>query len=112
MFKKLGCLACHAKTSAALGPDLAGTFGTTRTFQDNTEGVADENYLRESILNPQAKLVQGYQPVMPAFQGLVTEDQLAQLIEAGESLGDCSVTIEAATARPRRSRTVLPGSTV
>ncbi|MGB9606699.1 MAG: c-type cytochrome, partial [Bryobacteraceae bacterium] len=43
--------------------------------------VADENYIRESILNPQAKIVAGYQPVMPTFQGLLNERQINALIE-------------------------------
>ena len=47
----------------------------------NQRVVADDDYLRESILNPQAKIVKGYQPIMPTFQGLLTEDQLLQLIE-------------------------------
>ena len=48
---------------------------------------ADEAYIRESILNPQAKIVAGYEPVMPTFQGLVTEDQVLQLIEYVRSIG-------------------------
>ena len=49
--------------------------------------TADDDYLRESILSPQAKIVKGYQPIMPTFQGLVTEDQLLQLIEYIKSIG-------------------------
>ena len=48
---------------------------------------ADEAYIRESILQPQAKIVRGYEPVMPTFQGLVTEDQVLQLVEYVKSLG-------------------------
>jgi cytochrome c oxidase subunit II len=48
---------------------------------------ADEAYIRESILQPQAKIVKGYEPVMPTFQGLVTEDQVLQLVEYVKSLG-------------------------
>ena len=48
--------------------------------------MADEAYVRESILNPAAKVVKGFQPVMPTFQGLVTEEQLLQLIAYVRSL--------------------------
>ena len=47
----------------------------------------DENYIRESIVNPHAKVVAGYDPVMPTFQGLVSEEQLLQLIAYIKSLG-------------------------
>jgi len=47
---------------------------------DGRKVVADENYLRESIMNSQAKVVQGFQPIMPAFQGMVSEENLMQLI--------------------------------
>ena len=55
-------------------------------LQDGSVVTADENYLRESILTPDAKVTAGYQPVMPAFQGLVTEEQLLALIEYIKSL--------------------------
>ena len=48
--------------------------------------MADADYVRESILNPTAKVVDGYQPIMPTFQGLVTEEELLQLIEYVKSL--------------------------
>ena len=49
--------------------------------------TADDNYVRESILNPTAKVVAGFDPVMPTFQGQVTEEQLTQLIAYVRSLG-------------------------
>ena len=55
-------------------------------LEDGGVVTADENYLRESILTPEAKVAAGYQPVMPAFQGLVTEEQLLALIEYIKSL--------------------------
>ena len=87
-FNKFGCAACHNETSASLGPYLGGVADSTRKLQDGTEVVADEDYLRESIVNSQAKLVEGYQPVMPAFQGLLTEQDIANLIAYIKSLGD------------------------
>ena len=59
---------------------LAGLFGKQVGLQGGGTVTVDEAYLRESIVNPQAKIVAGYQPIMPTFQGLVTEEQLLQLI--------------------------------
>ena len=61
-------------------PSLLGVYGSKVTLTDGRVVVADENYLQESIMNSQAKIVQGYQGIMPAFQGMVTEENLLQLI--------------------------------
>jgi cytochrome c oxidase subunit 2 len=87
-FGKFGCAACHNEMPTSLGPDLTGVAGRPRTLLDGTTVVADDDYLRESIMDAQAKLLEGYQPVMPAFQGLVSEEQLSQLIAYIKSLGD------------------------
>ena len=87
LFGELGCIACHRPDAGALGPNLAGVFGHDVTLSDGTTVVADENYLRESILNSQAKLVAGYAPIMPTFQGTVNEEQLGHLIAYVKSLG-------------------------
>ena len=71
---------------AAAGPCSQNVFGHPVQLHDGTIVTADENYLRESILTPAAKLTAGYQPVMPAFQGLVSEEQLLALIEYVKSL--------------------------
>ena len=55
-------------------------------LQGGATVVADESYIRESIVNPQAKIVDGFQPIMPTFQGLVSEEQLLQLIAYVRSL--------------------------
>lgn len=86
LFQGMGCASCHRDVSGALGPALTDLFGSSVKLQDGTELVADENYVRESILNPRAKIVTGFQPVMPTFQGLVSEQQLMQLIEYIKSL--------------------------
>ena len=65
---------------------LDGLFGKTVSLQSGDTIVADEAYIRESILNPAAKITAGYQPIMPTFQGLVSEEQLLQLIEYVKSL--------------------------
>ena len=60
---------------------LEGLFGKMQTLQNGETIVVDEGYIRESILNPSAKITAGFQPIMPAFQGLVSEEQLLALVE-------------------------------
>ncbi len=85
-FQELACHTCHMEDAGGRGPSLRGLFGSQVKLADGTTVVADEAYLRESILNPQAKLVAGYQPLMPTFQGLVNEEALMGLIEFVKSL--------------------------
>jgi cytochrome c oxidase subunit II len=80
LFQAQGCVSCHAGGTDQRGPQLAGLFGTTVHFEDGGTSVADENYLRESILDPHAHLVQGYQAIMPTYQGLLSEENVMQLI--------------------------------
>ena len=86
LFADLACNSCHRPDASGRGPALQNVFGHPVQLQDGTTVMADENYLRESILTPAAQLTAGYQPEMPAFQGLVTEEQLLALIEYIKSL--------------------------
>jgi cytochrome c oxidase subunit 2 len=81
LFVDLACNTCHRPDSQGRGPVLDGLIGRTVTLQSGESIVADEAYVRESILNPSAKITSGYQPIMPTFQGLVTEEQVLQIIE-------------------------------
>jgi cytochrome c oxidase subunit 2 len=101
LFADLACNTCHQAGSAGRGPVLDGLFGSTVALQDGTTVLADEAYIRESILNPAAKIVAGYQPIMPTFQGLVSEEQLLQLIEYVKSLNRTQS--EVPTARPTQA---------
>lgn len=92
LFQDLACHTCHRPDVQGRGPMLEGLFGRTVRLQDGTLQVVDEAYLRESILNPNAKITAGFQPVMPAYQGLVSEDGLLSLIEYVKSLGDANRT--------------------
>ncbi|MFZ6044610.1 c-type cytochrome [Pseudomonas sp. CR3202] len=66
--QSLGCLACHSVDgSKGVGPSWQGLFGHRVTLADGSQVEADEAYLKESVLTPAAKLVQGFPPVMPAF---------------------------------------------
>jgi len=86
LFADLACNTCHRPDSAGRGPVLNGLFGKTVTTADDEMIVVDEAYIRESILNPGAKIAAGYQPIMPTFQGLVAEEGLLELIEYVKSL--------------------------
>jgi cytochrome c oxidase subunit 2 len=87
LFQSLGCATCHRTDTQGRGPVLTGVFGKPQQMQDGQEVVADEAYIRESIVNPAAKVVVGFQPIMPAYQGQVNEEQLLQLIAYIRSLG-------------------------
>ena len=86
LFEELACHTCHLPDGSGKGPSQVGLFGSQVNLADGSMVTADESYIRESILNPQAKITAGYQPLMPTFQGLVNEEGLLALIEYIKSL--------------------------
>ncbi len=86
LFEDLACNNCHKPDGSGRGPSLVGVFGSTVKLAGGGTVRADEGYIRESILNPAAKVVEGYMPDMPTFQGLITEENVVQLIEYIKSL--------------------------
>jgi cytochrome c oxidase subunit 2 len=86
VFRAQGCGSCHGDGRGGRGPALAGLAGTAVRLADGTSVTADDAYLRESILRPQAKLVAGYPAIMPTYQGLVDEEALLQLLAYLKSL--------------------------
>jgi cytochrome c oxidase subunit 2 len=86
LFQQLGCVTCHLSDGTGRGPSLAGVFGTQVTLQTGAAVTVDDSYVRESILTPQMKVVAGYQPVMPTFQGQISEEGVMSLIEFVKSL--------------------------
>ena len=86
LFNDLACNTCHRPDSQGRGPVLNGLFGKTVSLVGGGMLTADEGYIRESILNPSAKITAGFQPIMPTFQGLVTEEQLLELVEYVKAL--------------------------
>jgi cytochrome c oxidase subunit 2 len=86
LFASAGCATCHRSDGQGQGPPLDGIFGRTVQLQDGTTLVADETYVRESIVRPMAKVVRGYQPVMPTFEGVIDEEGVLQLIAYIKSL--------------------------
>ena len=91
IFQTRACASCHNVEGSAvkIGPSLAGTFGATHNMEDGSSAQVDDNYLRESILNSNAKIVKGFGPrsAMPAFQGQLSEAEVTALIEYIKTLG-------------------------
>jgi cytochrome c oxidase subunit 2 len=87
LFQDLACITCHRADSEGRGPKLEGLFGHPVSLASGERLTADEAYIRESIVNPAAKVVAGFQPVMPTYQGLVSEESLMQLVAYIQSLG-------------------------
>lgn len=87
LFQKYACNTCHTGDASGRGPILQGLYGTPVRLNDGRMITADENYIRESILQPQAKVVAGFGPIMPTFQGQVNEDDLLKLVAYVRSLG-------------------------
>lgn len=83
---KLGCASCHQGGRDQRGAVLEGIFGKEVKLTNGQTRIADEMYIRESILNPGGEIVEGYQPIMPTFKGQVTEEQLVSLIAYIKSL--------------------------
>ncbi len=86
IFQQLGCANCHRFDTQGRGPNLQGVYGRTTLLDDGSSVVADDNYVRESILNPGAKVVAGFKPIMPTFQGVLSEEQVLALISYVKSL--------------------------
>ena len=80
IFQKYACNTCHTDGATARGPVLNGLYGRTVMLTDGKTVLADENYIRESILSPQAKIKAGFQPIMPTFQGQLNEEDLMKLL--------------------------------
>ena len=93
LFQDLACVTCHLDSGQGRGPSLKDIIGTTVDLQDGSKALVDETYLRESILNSQAKVVKGFQPLMPTFQGLINEEGLVSLIEYVKTLSPKATTV-------------------
>jgi len=87
LFQKLQCVTCHTGEGSSRAPSLEAIYGDWATLQDGSRVKVDRAYLRESIRYPDAKIVAGYLPIMPSFKGIVSEEELLQLIAFLETLG-------------------------
>ncbi len=88
LFQELGCNSCHLADGSGVGPSLIGQFGQTVRLQSGETVSIDEEYVRQSVLEPNAQVVAGYEPVMPSFRDQVSEEELMQLIAYIKSLGN------------------------
>ena len=86
LFRSLGCSGCHVDSPVVHAPPLAGVFGSPVPLASGEVIVADEAYLRDSILLPKQAVVAGYEPIMPSFANRISEEQLVQLVAYLKSL--------------------------
>jgi cytochrome c oxidase subunit 2 len=116
LFQDLACNTCHLDSGQGRGPSLKDIVGRPVELADGSSVLVDEGYLRESILNSQAKVVRGFTPLMPTFQGLISEEGLAALIEHVKSLSPQAPTAAppappaAGTASPSTAAAPPPGA--
>ncbi len=87
LYTSKACVTCHRIDGVPhTGPSFLGIYGEAQKMADGSSVTVDENYIRESILHPQAKIVAGFQPVMPTYQGLLDDRQIDALIAFIKSL--------------------------
>ena len=87
VYKSFACNSCHnTDNTVKVGPGFGGLFGKTETFTDGSSLTVDENYIRESVYSPNAKVVAGFTPQMPTFAGQINDDQLNALVAYIKSL--------------------------
>lgn len=86
LFASMGCNQCHTGDAAARGPNLAGLYGTKVKMEDGSTQLANEAFLRDTILNPSSHIPAGYKPIMPTYQGQLSEEGLIDLVEYIKSL--------------------------
>ncbi len=80
IYESKGCIGCHSLDGAAsTGPTFKGMWGQSRSFTDGTSAVVDENYVRESVLDPMVKIRSGFSPVMPTFKGKLKDKDIDAL---------------------------------
>jgi cytochrome c oxidase subunit 2 len=97
LFNQNGCSSCHLPDGNGIGPSLVGLYGREQMLDSGATVVADEAYLRESIIDPQAKIAAGYQPVMASYDGIISEGGILQIIAYVKSLSDIGTATDSTT---------------
>jgi cytochrome c oxidase subunit 2 len=78
----MGCVACHTTDGTVkVGPSFKGLYGKTENISDGSTVEVEDNYIRESLMDPNAKIVAGFPAQMPTFQGKLDDQQVAAIIE-------------------------------
>jgi len=114
LFASMGCNACHSGDAAARGPNLAGVYGSKLLLTNGSEVLVNDGYLRDAILNPSQHITAGYAPIMPTYQGQMSEDGLIDIVEYLKSLKtnyrvqQTLTTSQSDQAAPPASGTVKP----
>jgi len=107
---KLGCASCHAGGPQQRGAKLENVFGTQVKLVGGQTVTANEDYIRNSILNPASQVVEGFQPIMPTFKGQVTEEQLNALVAYVKSLSPNAAAATAAGGASANSNSTAPAA--
>lgn len=100
LFAEKACITCHVANGTGRAPSLNGLYGAQVLLADGSTVAAEDAYIRESILQPNAKIVAGYQPLMPTFQGQLTEEQILALTAYIKSLQSQPVPAKGAGIAP------------
>jgi cytochrome c oxidase subunit 2 len=104
LFTEKACATCHVANGSGRAPSLNGIYGARVLLADGSTVMADDAYIRESILQPAAKVVAGYQPLMPTFQGLLTEEQVIALTAYIKSLQSQPVPTKGSGVAPSQGK--------
>jgi cytochrome c oxidase subunit 2 len=114
LFASMGCNACHSGNAAARGPSLAGVYGSKLLLTNGSQVLVNDAYLRDAILNPSQHVTSGYTPIMPTYQGQISEDGLIDLVEylknlsTNERVQQTLTTSQSDQAAPPASGVVKP----
>src|SRR5271170_4401158 len=113
LFASLGCNSCHSGEASARGPNLAQVYGSRIQLSDGSYVTANDAFLRESILNPSTHVTAGYAPIMPTYQGQVSEEGLIDLVEYIKKLNSnyrIQQTLNTTQVQSEKTGTVAPGT--
>ena len=94
LYRQFGCSGCHGANSSVHAPSLAGIYGHPVPLEDGSFVTADEQYLRDSILKPDSQIVAGYKPIMPSYQGQISEQNVIALVAYIKALGEPPTTAD------------------
>ena len=112
LFASMGCNSCHSGTAAARGPNLAGVYGSKLTLANGSEVLVNDAYLRDAILEPVQHVTAGYAPIMPTYQGQISEDGLIDIVEYVKNLkNNYRVQQTLTTSQSDQAAPTVPGTT-